>query len=489
MHIAFLTTEYPILGMKCGGIGIFIKHLSHLIVKSETGVKVSVVYWGNKFTETVWDDGISVIPINQPHKSPFSSFINRRYLNKKLNLLVAKIGIDLVESIDWEGPLAFCSLSVPVVTRLHGSNVYFDHLSGNKTPWNVRLMEYNALRNSDAYIGVSRQALDLTDKLFSLSSNKRKCVIYNPVDINMPPLSVTVFTPVYNRKNLIGNLYQSLLSQTYKNFEWIIVDDGSTDDIDEIIKSYQNEDRILIRFIKQENGGKHRAINNGVLHAKGELFYIVDSDDYLTKDSIERIVFHYQYIKNNDKFAGVCGMKCFPDGSRIGKEVTWKILKDSWINYWIIKNIKGDVAFVFKTSVLRNYLFDDIPGEKFCAESLVLNRIGKNYLMLFFNEKIYIAEYLSDGLSVSSIKNRMNSPNYAMRIYSEMASLDIPYLKKIKAHINYWRFAPCSKLKMKNKIKQIGISSYIIFMPIGYLFHMKDKKNNYIDIRHVGSKR
>ena len=76
MHIAFLTTEYPILGMKCGGIGIFIKHLSHLIVKSETGVKVSVVYWGNKFTETVWDDGISVIPINQPHKSPFSSFIN-----------------------------------------------------------------------------------------------------------------------------------------------------------------------------------------------------------------------------------------------------------------------------------------------------------------------------------------------------------------------------------------------------------------------------
>lgn len=300
---------------------------------------------------------------------------------------------------------------------------------------------------------------------------------------------VTVFTPVYNRKNLIGNLYQSLLSQTYKNFEWIIVDDGSTDDIDEIIKSYQNEDRILIRFIKQENGGKHRAINNGVLHAKGELFYIVDSDDYLTKDSIERIVFHYQYIKNNDKFAGVCGMKCFPDGSRIGKEVTWKILKDSWINYWIIKNIKGDVAFVIKTSVLRNYLFDDIPGEKFCAESLVLNRIGKNYLMLFFNEKIYIAEYLSDGLSVSSIKNRMNSPNYAMRIYSEMASLDIPYLKKIKAHINYWRFAPCSKLKMKNKIKQIGISSYIIFMPIGYLFHMKDKKNNYIDIRHVGSKR
>ncbi|MBU8972743.1 glycosyltransferase family 4 protein [Bacteroides eggerthii] len=187
MHIAFLTTEYPILGMKCGGIGIFIKHLSHLIVKSEAGVKVSVVYWGNQFTETVWDDGIFVIPINQPHKSPFSPFTNRRHLNRKLNQLVAETGIDLIESIDWEGPLAFCKLSVPVVTRLHGSNVYFDYLSGCKTPWSIKVMEKNALHNSNAYIGVSRQALDLTGKLFNLPASKRTCVIYNPVDVKITP--------------------------------------------------------------------------------------------------------------------------------------------------------------------------------------------------------------------------------------------------------------------------------------------------------------
>ena len=110
---------------------------------------------------------------------------------------------------------------------------------------------------------------------------------------------VTVFTPVYNRKNLIGNLYQSLLSQTYKNFEWIIVDDGSTDDIDEIIKSYQNEDRILIRFIKQENGGKHRAINNGVLHAKGELFYIVDgAGQFQINDKLFPVQAHQLVVVN-----------------------------------------------------------------------------------------------------------------------------------------------------------------------------------------------
>ena len=85
-------------------------------------------------------------------------------------------------------------------------------------------------------------------------------------------------------------------------------------------------------------------------------------------------------------------MKCFPDGSRIGKEVTWKILKDSWINYWIIKNIKGDVAFVFKTSVLRNYLFDDIPGEKFCAESLVLKPYWKKITLCYFLIKKYTSQ-------------------------------------------------------------------------------------------------
>ena len=100
---------------------------------------------------------------------------------------MAEIGVDLVESIDWEGPLAFCRLSVPVVTRLHGSNVYFDYLSGRKTPWSVRLMENNALHNSYAYIGVSRQALDLTSKLFNLPASKEKCVIYNPVDMKITP--------------------------------------------------------------------------------------------------------------------------------------------------------------------------------------------------------------------------------------------------------------------------------------------------------------
>ena len=96
MHIAFFNYRISDIGYEMWRNRNFLSNiLSHLIVKSETGVKVSVVYWGNKFTETVWDDGISVIPINQPHKSPFSSFINRRYLNKKVKSISGK---------DWHRP-------------------------------------------------------------------------------------------------------------------------------------------------------------------------------------------------------------------------------------------------------------------------------------------------------------------------------------------------------------------------------------------------
>ena len=99
---------------------------------------------------------------------------------------------------------------------------------------------------------------------------------------------VTIFTPTYNRAYIIGKLYGSLLEQTDRNFEWLIVDDGSTDNTRELIGSFIREDRISIRYFRQENGGKHRAINRGVREAAGELFFIVDSDDQLTPEAVAR---------------------------------------------------------------------------------------------------------------------------------------------------------------------------------------------------------
>ena len=104
-------------------------------------------------------------------------------------------------------------------------------------------------------------------------------------------MKITVFTPTYNRGYIIDNLFQSLKRQSYTDFEWIVIDDGSDDDTENMFQKFQSVDNgFPIIYKKVNNGGKHRAINTGLNLAKGELFFIVDSDDYLTDSALERIV-------------------------------------------------------------------------------------------------------------------------------------------------------------------------------------------------------
>ena len=117
----------------------------------------------------------------------------------------------------------------------------------------------------------------------------------------------SICTPTYNRKNLLENLYRSLLAQTDNDFEWIVIDDGSEDDTEEYMQKILKENnKFEIRYYKQKNGGKHRAVNKGIEIAKGQVFAIVDSDDVLIENAVEKIKKGFSEIKEvNKKFAGV----------------------------------------------------------------------------------------------------------------------------------------------------------------------------------------
>lgn len=110
---------------------------------------------------------------------------------------------------------------------------------------------------------------------------------------------ITVFTPSYNRAYCLPRLYISLKTQTYIDFEWLIIDDGSFDDTEQLVREWLQTPMSFIRYYKQENGGKHRAINRAVALAKGDLFFIVDSDDYLPSDSLKQLSYYYEQIKEN----------------------------------------------------------------------------------------------------------------------------------------------------------------------------------------------
>jgi glycosyltransferase involved in cell wall biosynthesis len=282
---------------------------------------------------------------------------------------------------------------------------------------------------------------------------------------------ITVFTPTYNRAPLLQRLYESLCIQSFHDFEWLIVDDGSQDDTEKIIGTFIAENKMVIRYIKQSNGGKHRAINHGVAEARGELFFIVDSDDSLPSDSLQIIHDTYIDLREVKTFGGLSGLDGNSlDGRVIGSGLGRDKLDCSIMDIEYKYQISGDMAEVFRTDVMKEFPFPEYENEKFCPEDLVWHRIATKYKLRYINKVIYIAEYQPDGLTAKIVKIRMDSPMASMTYYSELIVMEIPFIQKIKAAINYWRFRFCSKNAEKPKIS----NSWIWSATLGYMMHLND---------------
>lgn len=303
---------------------------------------------------------------------------------------------------------------------------------------------------------------------------------------------ITVFTPTYNRIQTLPKLYESLLKQTFKDFEWLIVDDGSSDNTAELVNDWKKARLLNITYFKKENGGKHRAINKGLELAKGELFFIVDSDDYLLNNSLLLINKHYQDIKDNSEIIGVTGFRCYPDGKIIGGKMFPNSVTDSNLIERRSKyKVKADMAHVLKTEIFRKFLFPEVQGEKFVAESIVWNRMSMQYKMRYFNEPIYVGEYLDGGLSNNSIKNRRKNNLYATLLYKELVSNPIADpIVKLKAAINYWRFAFCKSKNIFSLFFELKNFHYsIMAFPIGFILYIRDSLNNNINVKSLNNER
>lgn len=252
---------------------------------------------------------------------------------------------------------------------------------------------------------------------------------------------ISVFTPTYNRAYRIGDLYESLREQTFRDFEWVIVDDGSQDETEDLVRKWIADAGFTIRYFRQYNGGKHIAVNRGMKEARGELFYIVDSDDYLPQDALQIIAEEYGKVRGKEDFCGVSGARYYPNGKRIGGAASFGILECSALDFRQKYHVPGDMAEVFRTEILRRYPFPEFEGEKFCPEALVWNRMAEKYKLRYFNRCTYICEYLPDGLTAGIVRARRNSPLASMTYYSEQAKRNVPLREKLKSAVNFWRFA------------------------------------------------
>ncbi len=287
---------------------------------------------------------------------------------------------------------------------------------------------------------------------------------------------ITVFTPTYNRAHLLPRLYESLVKQTCRNFEWIIVDDGSSDNTAAVVNDWCAD--FPIRFFRKENGGKHTAINLGVEKADGELFFIADSDDLLPPRSLELVSEQWQQVKHDESFGGVCGLDQLKEGGVIGGIPSYDILDCTFLEYlWKFKMKNCDMKEVYRTSVLREFPFPEIPGEKFCPEELVWARIAQKYKLRYFSKVIYIADYQEHGISANITRMRMQSPILSMMMYAENVSYDIlPFSRKVRYAINYWRFRACYHSSSLNALIKLPVLRWywVWTAPLGFVLHVRD---------------
>lgn len=214
--------------------------------------------------------------------------------------------------------------------------------------------------------------------------------------------NITIFTPTYNRAYILDRLYKSLVEQSCHNFEWLIIDDGSTDNTENLIREWlQNDNKFNIRYYKVENGGKQRAINKAVSLAKYDYFFCVDSDDRLIKSAVEQIISWIPSIHNNEDFAAISGLKRVLSG-KIAENP--KFCGKEYIDCTNLDRIKynltGDCAEIYKTKILKKYPFKVWEGETFTPECIVWDAIAiDGYKVRWYNSYIYECEYLLDGLT------------------------------------------------------------------------------------------
>lgn len=250
---------------------------------------------------------------------------------------------------------------------------------------------------------------------------------------------ISVITPTFNRSSSIINLYNSLVLQNCRSFEWIVIDDGSTDNTKDTIQRMINEKKMIINYLYQNNSGKHIALNNGVKHAKGELVFFVDSDDILTRNCIEFILDEWELIKNEKRIAGLSGNKAYLDGKLIGTTFEGSKVNVSTFELRYKLRVKGDKAEVFRKSIIEKYPFPQFSNEKFIPEALVFNRIANDgYILSWINEIIYLCEYRDDGLTKQGRNLFVNSwKGYSLYIKEMLNYPYVPLILKVKLLINY----------------------------------------------------
>lgn len=283
--------------------------------------------------------------------------------------------------------------------------------------------------------------------------------------------ALSIITPTYNRAKTLPRCYESLLNQTCRDFEWIIVDDGSTDDTKSVIEAFST-DRFPIIKIHKENGGKHTALNVSHQYVHGEYVLILDSDDYLTKTAVEEVLSAWERYQLNSSIGVVTFLRGASNGMPLCTVADYEKPVDV-LRYRRQSHTSNDCCEVIRSELFKEYPFPIFEGEKFISECALWNRVGQHHKCVYINSVIYICEYLEGGLTKSGRTMRIRNPRGGM--FTSNLRMDRKnYLgQRLKYGLLYTCYGCFAHMGMRQQLRNTDhpILSIICF-PFGYVLYL-----------------
>lgn len=223
-------------------------------------------------------------------------------------------------------------------------------------------------------------------------------------------IRLTVFTPAYNRAHTLPRTYESLCNQKCKDFCWLIIDDGSTDDTEQLVKGWMEKDNgFEIQYIYKENGGMHTAHNMAYENITTELNVCVDSDDCMAEDGVAKILKKWDEVKDSG-YAGIIGLDADMNGKIIGKSFPKSMKETTLMGYYAMGGA-GDKKLVYRTDIIKKYPpYPVFEGEKYVALAYKYRLIDQDYKLAVLPQILCNVEYQEEGSSGTMWKQYLKNP-------------------------------------------------------------------------------
>lgn len=287
---------------------------------------------------------------------------------------------------------------------------------------------------------------------------------------------VTVLTPSFNRAHTLPRLMTSLEAQTFTDFEWLVVDDGSTDGTRELVESYAAQATFPVRYLRQANLGKHVALNQGVRGARGRYVAVRDSDDWYESTALERLVLHWRDLPAS--FAEVQALCADQEGSLIGTRFPEDVFDSNPIALTHTHGVVGDKVGMIRTDVMREFPFPE-EFRVVVTEALVWNRIAHRYQTRYVNEVLGVTEYQADGITASTRAAPIECAGPRRLYFRELATtpVHLPVRARFKAHVNWVRsIAHLGRPIVSEGVRSGSAVRFFAAAPIGMMLALRDRR-------------